>query len=585
MQRALQSSSSAASYAEEALQHSTTAGQHKDTASAKAQEAAEDALAADASARASAESSEKALQYRDEAQALAAAATLAEEAATGALGMVATHLSATQDAAGQAAEDRALAESAKADALSASASSNSAAQQAQQAREQSQAIYEGLIAVNTFMVGHAYNYGVTLDGNQVSICWTDPSDFVTQELATIARWDRTRLLYKEGGFPMDENDGVVLVDSTVRDQYRETPFVHDFGSGGNYYFALFTCTTGGVWNTASTAPRFTTDDLTWATIAMMARAGTLLQYPGMAIGSVVDIPTLATFPKMRWKLAHIDYKGNYATVNDYMYDNTRSHNAIFISNYLPCWGADNNSAWMTEFDHTETLYGANWDTYFLAGRSYWKVVDSEYVQLTAGTDYENGASCADWETEHGTALYVKNHGDRKSKGYNSWKESTLRQRMNAVGTGWWTKQNPFDSGLGLGTQGLATDADSWFTDLIMPVYNRTARNPIGTASWGGGGGYDITLDKIWLPSIKEVFGTNNNNIAEGAQFDYFLNVATTAAQRIQRDEGGTARNVWLRSPNTGSHVSGAYLISTSGASNLNYFASSSYALLPAMCIA
>jgi hypothetical protein len=118
MQRALQSSSSAASYAEEALQHSTTAGQHKDTASAKAQEAAEGALAADASARASAESSEKALQYRDEAQALAAAATLAEEAATGALGMVATHLSATQDAAGQAAEDRALAESAKDDALS-----------------------------------------------------------------------------------------------------------------------------------------------------------------------------------------------------------------------------------------------------------------------------------------------------------------------------------------------------------------------------------------------------------------------------------------------------------------------------------
>ena len=116
----------------------------------------------------------------------------------------------------------------------------------------------------------------------------------------------------------------------------------------------------------------------------------------------------------------------------------------------------------------------------------------------------------------------------------------------------------------MGTQGLATEADSWFTDLIMPVYNRTARNIVATASWGGGGGYDITLDKIWLPSIKEVFGTNNNNIAEGAQFDYFLNVATTAAQRIQRDEGGVARHVWLRSPYTGNVT--RCNISTSGAS-------------------
>ena len=445
-------------------------------------------------------------------------------------------------------------------------------------KDQTQAIYDSVMAaVSEYYVGPAYNYGVTVNGTVLSFTWTDPAD------NNVVKWARTRLVMKQGGFPANETDGTILVDETVRNTYKTDAFTWNAGVTSDYYFALFTQSTGGAWHTGDDCPRFTTDTLTWATIAMMARAGTLLQYPGMAIGSVVDIPTLATFPKMRWKLAHIDYKGNYATVNDYMYDNTRSHNAIFISNYLPCWGADNNSAWMTEFDQAETLYGANWDTYFLAGRSYWKVVDSEYVQLTAGTDYENGASCAEWETEHGTALYVKNHAGRNSYGYNSWKESTLRQRMNAVGTGWWTKQNPFDSGLGLGTQGLATDADSWFTDLIMPVYNRTARNTIGTASWGGGGGYDITLDKIWLPSIKEVFGNNNNNIAEGAQFDYFLNVATTAAQRIQRDEGGTARNVWLRSPNTG-NVNHEYAINTSGAS-LMPSADYSCALLPAMCIA
>ena len=112
----------------------------------------------------------------------------------------------------------------------------------------------------------------------------------------------------------------------------------------------------------------------------------------------------------------------------------------------------------------------------------------------------------------------------------------------------------------------------------MPCRNKTARNTVSAISGGGGGGYDMTLDKFWLPSMKEVYNTNINNIAEGYQFEYFKDVATTNASRIQVDEGGTARNVWLRSANV-SNTRNVNNINTSGSNNNNN-ASNTNAFLP-----
>ena len=93
----------------------------------------------------------------------------------------------------------------------------------------------------------------------------------------------------------------------------------------------------------------------------------------------------------------------------------------------------------------------------------------------------------------------------------------------------------------------------------------------------------MTLDQFWLPSMKEVYNSNTNNIPEGSQFAYFRDVANTNALKIQYDEGTTARNTWLRSPHT-SYVRTEYYINTSGGSySLN--TSLQYALLPVQCIA
>ena len=80
----------------------------------------------------------------------------------------------------------------------------------------------------------------TLKGDKkVLIKWQDPDDTRTGEIV-LAKWTGTRLVRKEGSYPEDQNDGTLVVDSTVRDQYKSTWYT-DSGleDGVTYYYKLF----------------------------------------------------------------------------------------------------------------------------------------------------------------------------------------------------------------------------------------------------------------------------------------------------------------------------------------------------------
>lgn len=559
-------SESYASQASQKASEATVAAQFAETSKDSAVEAKEQAIYAmnDAvSAKSSAESAANdAKTYKNEAEIYKNTANAkADEAAISATG--------AENAKSYSENYK---ESALRSAESASNSSESAATMVQDCatlKAQSQAIYESILQIVTISVGHAYNIGVTISGNVVSISFTDPKDNIREDGSILAKWKKTRLLWKSNGFPENENDGTILLDNTIRDQYRNTPFTYDMGVNSNYGFALFTQTTGGVWNASETAPRFSVNLISFATIKQMVKTGVPLSNIGLNVGGVVNIQTSSRFPDMRWMLIDEHYAGVSGA------DSLRTSYAVFMPEYLFC-EAGTDTALTMQYDAPENAYGLVAHDTFANGWTYYRIIAGEYVVMEAGTDYNVG----DQISSVGYDVFTKNHSSRPSWGSNRWKTSNIRQWLNSSGTGWYSAQTNYDrlSTSSPYSSGFLTGMNEDFIELIEHVYNGRNLFTEPEASGGDGGGKEFTLDRFWLPSRTEVFGYGS----EGMQFDYYKNMAITEDQRRKCGENGTFSHWWLSSASTdnGYYVGGV----TATGTESSYLAFNSYGLAPAFCI-
>ncbi len=108
---------------------------------------------------------------------------------------------------------------------------------------ESAGVATSLLAQNTTPPGNVTNDSITVGNTQLTITWTDPTD---------ATWAGTVLVRKVGGYPVSQNDGTIVVNSTVRNQYATTGFT-DTGltNGTQYYYQLFPYNTNGYYNTNS----------------------------------------------------------------------------------------------------------------------------------------------------------------------------------------------------------------------------------------------------------------------------------------------------------------------------------------------
>lgn len=89
----------------------------------------------------------------------------------------------------------------------------------------------------------------------VAITWTDPENEYAQPSGIlIGEWMFTRIVRKEGSAPVNANDGILIVESAVKNQYQTTPFVDTNGivTGKTYYYAAFAFTTSRVSSPAAT---------------------------------------------------------------------------------------------------------------------------------------------------------------------------------------------------------------------------------------------------------------------------------------------------------------------------------------------
>ena len=176
---------------------------------------------------------------------------------------------------------------------------------------------------------------------------------------------------------------------------------------------------------------------------------------------------------------------------------------------------------------------------------------------------------------------------RKSNGSNNWLESGIRQWLNSDGNAgtWWEAKTEYDvkPSYASSTAGFLKGLDAEFLSTVGEVSKITARNTVTD-----GGDSDTSTEKFFLPSMTEVYGGLNNNIAEGVAYPYYADnsVLSSAgegadANRIKYRNGAT-QHWWLRSPNTSNSYNARCVFST-GAVNY-YGAVNSSGVAPACCI-
>ena len=179
-----------------------------------------------------------------------------------------------------------------------------------------------------------------------------------------------------------------------------------------------------------------------------------------------------------------------------------------------------------------------------------------------------------------------NHTHRIRYGSNNWVESAMRQWINsdkATGSVW-TPQTKFDRppSWAASTAGFLNGIDADFLEVIGETEKVTCRNTVTD-----GGGSDITTDKFFLLSRREVYAGNEvSGVIEGEPYPYYsdysdLSVAGTGndTNRIKY-RNGSPQYWWLRTPDSGY---GNYVRSIATAGSLNSFngASNRYGVAPA----
>lgn len=88
-----------------------------------------------------------------------------------------------------------------------------------------------------YSITSATNLQLSPDDGKVTISWTDPNDLL---------WLGTKVIRKAGSYPNSITDGVVVVDSKVKNQYKVTGFEDtSVVNDTEYFYSVFAYSKGG----------------------------------------------------------------------------------------------------------------------------------------------------------------------------------------------------------------------------------------------------------------------------------------------------------------------------------------------------
>jgi hypothetical protein len=100
--------------------------------------------------------------------------------------------------------------------------------------------------------GDVTNITAKPSNKKIILTWTDPEDVIISG-AYLCRWAGTKVVYKEGSYPTSPDDGTLVIDSQVRNQYASEGLeITGLTNGVVYYIALFPYSTDDAENTNET---------------------------------------------------------------------------------------------------------------------------------------------------------------------------------------------------------------------------------------------------------------------------------------------------------------------------------------------
>ncbi len=191
-------------------------------------------------------------------------------------------------------------------------------------------------------------------------------------------------------------------------------------------------------------------------------------------------------------------------------------------------------------------------------------------------------------TQHVNFTQAQAHGTNLSShaAQEKWLESDAPGAASGAIASWWYPSDEFDMPVRSTLPGFLHGIDPEFLATIAPVYKRTAK------ANAYGGGYEDVVKRVWVPSLTEIFGTNNNNVVETSPKGVDGDPNFTGAYELFKDAenedrikylNGSARIWFLRSPNP-SLASLVRYVATGGSLSVNY-ASSTNGVVAGLTIA
>ena len=110
--------------------------------------------------------------------------------------------------------------------------------------------FTGLEGGSMMAPGNVTNVRISTKDGKIVIKWKDPNNVVVDD-TIVSAWKGTKVVYKEGSYPEDPTDGVVVTDNLVRDRFAEDGLViSGLTNGTTYYIRLFPYAITGEVNTS-----------------------------------------------------------------------------------------------------------------------------------------------------------------------------------------------------------------------------------------------------------------------------------------------------------------------------------------------